>query len=66
MNCPKCKDKDVNIIVEQEYTTTIQGYKDNIDLDDMASGWSDLYDWLENMLVEKGKQKIIGCEDCIN
>jgi hypothetical protein len=68
MKCPKCKKEVEEIYIEQEFTTTIKGVKNKkgIGYDyDRFAGYSLLNEWLDNMLVEKGKPKILGCENCI-
>jgi len=64
--CPKCKRKVEELIVEQEFTTTIQGTlkEENLDLD-IEAGYTDLKEWVDNMLIEKDKLKILGCEKCL-
>lgn len=66
MKCPKCKKEAKEIYVEQEFVATIKGIKDKSGYDyDITAGYSLLEEWLDNMLVEKRKPKILGCEHCI-
>ncbi len=67
MKCPKCKKECDEVIVEQEFTTTITGSKDDlghIDLD-IEAGYVMLSEWLDNMLSAKGKPVVLGCDNCI-
>lgn len=68
MKCPKCKKKCEELYIQQEFTTSVLGTKyPNGKIDyDLDAGYSQLWDWLDNMLMEKGKPKIVGCNECFS
>jgi len=67
MKCPKCKKEVSELVVEQEFTTTIVGtkYEDGKISIDLENGYILLNEWLNGMLMEKGKPKVRGCDFCI-
>lgn len=66
MKCPKCKKEVDELYVEQKFITTIKGVKDKNGYDyDLLAGYNLLDEWLDSMLIEKGKPKVLGCENCI-
>lgn len=68
MKCPRCHKKVVEVIghttFEVVILTTKTDDKMEYDMDELTSGYNDLYDWLENMLVET-KFKAEGCKHCL-
>ena len=68
MKCPKCKKEVKEVYIQQEFSTSTLGTMDEQGkkkFDDLDAGYSQLLDWLDNMLMEKGKPEIVGCENCI-
>lgn len=71
--CPKCKeriDEDNTLVVSQIFMTEVKltvnpgdGFIEE-DTENIASGYNDLEEFINNMLVPQGKAKIIGCETC--
>ena len=68
LKCPKCKKEVKEVCIGQEFTTSALGImneKGEKTFDDLEAGYTLLEDWLYNMLNEKGKPEIVGCENCI-
>ena len=67
MKCPKCKKETNELYIEQEFVTKITGTKFDGDYEfDFEAGYTDLREWLDNMLMESDKKpKILGCPNCI-
>jgi hypothetical protein len=68
MKCPKCKSEVQKIYIEQRFVTFIRGEQNEKGeqfFDDMEAGYTQLGDWLDNMLTPSGRPKILGCEKCI-
>ena len=69
--CPICKANivaDNKMIIEREYITKVLmcENEEEIDVDKIASGYTDLYEWIENMLCRSGTGDVIlGCEECV-
>lgn len=65
--CRKCKNKNAEelyykIILSGEFTLSI----DRIDNEDIDYGGYNLADdFIDNMLTETGKRKLIGCNKCM-
>lgn len=70
MKCPICKQECEKVYFEQDLKTTARGViysedeKPTVEKADITGGWSDLYDWIENMLTESGNVRIMGCLKC--
>jgi len=68
MKCPKCKKEVKKVYIRQEFSAFTLGTMDEQgkkEFGDLEAGYSQLGDWLDNMLMEKGRPKITGCENCI-
>ena len=72
--CPKCKRKleeDNTLYVTQRYATEVTQWMSPVtgevddDVDTIASGYTDVWDFITNMVVPIGKPKILGCDRCI-
>ena len=66
--CTKCGNKKpielyYKTIFSAELTVATDGFGNNEDVD--WGGYSLLDDFLDNMLVETGKRKCIGCDKCV-
>lgn len=64
--CPVCKKQAQEIYVLKTFITRIPLTKSDSTAEAIAGGYTDLYDFIKYMLVETGKPKIIGCENCIS
>ena len=75
IKCPKCKrifKYGGMLYAKQKYSTTItvevspRNGQVEQDIDNIASGYTDVWDFIDSMLVEDGKYKILGCEKCFS
>ena len=67
MKCPKCSAETNEVYVEQKMSTTVNGVMgedEKIKYEDFDKGYSDGWEWIENMLSDEGKPIIVGCPKC--
>jgi len=68
MKCPRCNQECQEVHIQQDFVTTAYGtlYQDGKTDFDLSSGYTLLDEWLNSMLTERGKYKILGCDFCLS
>ena len=66
--CTKCGNKEpielyFHTVFSGQFTVATDAYGNNDDVD--WGGYNMLDDFLDNMLVEVGKRKLVGCDKCL-
>lgn len=66
--CKKCGNKNPKELYYEthfsgQFKVATDGFGNNDDID--FGGYSMLNDFLDNMLVETGKRKLLGCDKCL-
>ena len=65
--CPKCGKMVSSFVIKQKFETAVFGEQfsnGETTYPDITAGYTDLWEWISNMLNESGKAEILGCHIC--